>query len=200
MIDLSYPIYENMPVFPHDPKVEIKRVYTFKLDGFFLSKISGSTHMGTHLDAPFHFNPEGRKISQINLDELIGIAQLVEVSDKKIEIKHLRSAEKDDMLILKTNWSHHWGEEEYFLHNPFLTEQAANFLVKKRIRGIGIDSPSLDPPDSFTAHRIFLFNDIWIVENLRNLEMIKGNEFKIYIIPLVLDAESSPVRAFAEVY
>lgn len=45
---------------------------------------------------------------------------------------------------------------------------------------------------------MFLKNEIWIVENIANLDKINKKEYNGYFIPLNIEAEASFVRAFLE--
>ena len=62
---------------------------------------------------------------------------------------------------------------------------------------VGMDSASPDYPD-FPIHKILLRNDILIIENLTNLHLLAGQQFKIYALPLNLEIDGSPARVIAE--
>jgi kynurenine formamidase len=92
-----------------------------------------------------------------------------------------------------------YGEEIYYNKHPVITEKLAEFLIKKKIKMLGIDMPS---PDyfPFDIHKLLLSNNIFIMENLKNLDkLIKANKFEVYAFPLKIQAESSPVRAVAKI-
>src|SRR3989304_7977807 len=82
VIDLSWPIHTNMPVFPMVLKTFLG-VYMGHKDSFRPPNLSSQTnilvmsdHAGTHIDAPLHFNPEGTGIDQMPLDKMIGNAMM----------------------------------------------------------------------------------------------------------------------------
>ncbi len=225
-----------MPVFPQDPDFLINEILNSEKDDFTISVLNTGLHAGTHLDAPYHFYPSGRKIHEIPLNELMGPSTMIRVENSsrksslfsdlgpnteystiKIEASAFKSVEKGDMIILRTNWSLNWGSDRYFTHNPYLSEKAANFLVEKEIRGLAIDGPSIDKFGETIIHEKLLSNDIWIVENLKNLDCIpelkneesneldinitnnNNNSFEFFFIPLPLKTEASPIRAFVKI-
>ncbi|MDI6644879.1 MAG: cyclase family protein [Methanobacteriaceae archaeon] len=198
MIELSHQMYNKMPVYPGDPPFLMEVIKKHQKDGYLLYKFMGNMHTGTHLDAPYHFHPHGRKISDLKLVELIKTALIIDVKSKKIKSKHLKSVEEDEIIIFRTKWSLKWDKEEYFSENPYLSHECADQIVEMKIRGIGIDSPSIDTPGNMDNHFKLLSNDIWIVENLTNLDQINSERFRIYIIPPLFETEASPVRVFAD--
>ena len=89
--------------------------------------------------------------------------------------------------------------------NPFFTKEAAEFLVSSNVELIAYDSPS--PDDSRTKlgsdedsliHKIFLTNDIILVEYLANLDQVKDLQgWNISVNPLkIKSADGSPARVF----
>jgi len=198
MIELSHRLYNKMPVYPGDPPFLMKVIKEHQKEGYLLYKFKGNMHTGTHLDAPYHFNPQGRKISDLTLAELINIAYIVDVKTDEIKPKHLKSVKEDEIIIFRTGWSLKWEKKEYFSKNPYLSHDCAEEIVKMGIKGIGIDAPSVDAPGNVDNHFKLLSHDTWIVENLTNLDQIHLKRFKIFIIPLLLETEASPVRVFGD--
>lgn len=200
IIDLSQPLFNEMPVFPQDPVFHQKTIMEHEKDDFSLSIIKTGMHAGTHIDAPYHFDPKGKKIDKIPLEELIGPGQIVDIFNNIITIEQLYSVKPNNILIFRTNWDRKWGLNEYFINNPYLTQEASDFIIKKKIKGLGIDGPSVDMFGQTNIHKKLLSKGIWIVENLKNLEKIRTSSFEINFIPLNIKAEASPIRAFARLY
>ena len=224
ILDLSQLLVDKMPVFPQDPNFSLEEILNSEKDGFTLSLIKTGLHAGTHIDSPYHFYSDGRKIHEIKLDELIGPIKLIDVTnnldnslnnlddsskgglqarkvifEREINVSVFKNVEKGDIVIVRTNWSKNWGLDNYFTQNPYLSEESAEFLIKKEITGLGIDSPSVDTLGKTVIHEKLLFKDIWIVENLKNLEQIpqdSNKNLEFFCIPLPLKCEASPVRAF----
>lgn len=223
-----------MPVFPQDPDILLKEILNSEKDDFTITVLNTGLHSGTHLDAPYHFYPAGRKALEITLNELMGPVKIIDVenslrksfsisdscadvepkSGEEIEVVAFKNVKKGDIVVLKTGWSLKWGLENYFTYSPYISQQAANFLVKKKIRGLAIDGPSPDKFGETIIHKILLSNDIWIVENLKNLDLIppsnekqanedntkdNNNLMEFFFIPLPLKTEASPIRAFVRI-
>ena len=88
----------------------------------------------------------------------------------------------------------------YFTENPGLSISAVTYLVSKNMNLVGIDSPSIDSGKNknFLVHKILSKNNILIAENLKNLDKISTQNFKLLVLPLKLkNATGSSVRAIA---
>jgi len=69
-----------MPVFPGDPKVNIKKVLKIESgDPYNISLICLGSHNGTHVDPPYHFVDKGLKIDKLPLEVLVGRAVVFEM-------------------------------------------------------------------------------------------------------------------------
>lgn len=179
--------------------------------GFDTKLLTMTDHTGTHVDAPNHFHPEGKSITEIPLSSLMGEALFLDVSGKKKNspifisdiLSQLEKAneeiKKGDILILKC-WPAPWGVGEGFDSADALAGEVADFLLEKEIKLLATDIPTVDDlndPNKF-IHFKLLQNDIPIIENLINLEKITVSRFQFMALPLNLrNATGSPVRALA---
>ncbi|MBF4467811.1 MAG: cyclase family protein [Methanobrevibacter arboriphilus] len=217
-IDLSHEMKDNMIVYPGDPEFILKDVA--KDSDYSLFKISGSLHTGTHIDAPYHYIKNGKKVNELNLNTLTGKASVLKTKDdvfdrgikiediepyknKELEeIKSMKNIESRDhlekIIILRTGWYKHWGEEDYFLKNPYISKQLAKFLIENKICGIAIDSCSVDKTGENKIHKKLLKNNIWIVENLTKTDKLVKEKYDSYFIPLNISSEASYIRAFVK--
>jgi arylformamidase len=209
LIDLSHTIENEMPVYPDTPKVSIYQFSTVEEEGYAEKKIELGTHIGTHMDAPAHMIAGGRTLDQFLPDQFFGKGLLIpfthEILMNKSQELYLKSFEKyievSDFIILRTSWSRFWGQSKYFKDYPALDAGGASFLSSFNIKGIGIDTVSIDMAENlhFDAHHFLLEKEILIVENLCNLEMIIKQEFNLFVLPLkIKDSDGSPVRAIAK--
>ena len=209
-IDLSLSISESLPTFSGSPKPQFITWSDINADGYNLELLFLSSHTGTHLDAPFHFVKNGKKINQIPLDRLIGkgiLIKLKKIKNSPITKSDITLFEKkngkipnDSSIFFYTEWQKNLKNNNYFTENPGLDSSSAKYLVSKKTNLVGIDSPSIDlgKDESFTVHKILSKNNILIVENLTNMNKIQFKEFTFTILPLKLkDATGSPVRAVA---
>jgi len=209
-IDLSLSISKSLPTFPGSPKPQFITWSDINADGYNLELLFLSSHTGTHLDAPFHFVKNGKKINQIPLDRLIGkgiLIKLKKIKNSPITKSDITLFEKkngkipnDSSIFFYTEWQKNLKNNNYFTENPGLDSSSAKYLVSKKTNLVGIDSPSIDlgKDKLFTVHKILSKNNILIVENLTNMNKIQSKEFNFIILPLKLkDATGSPVRAIA---
>lgn len=209
IIDLTLTISNKIPTFPGSPQPNFIPWEKIKDDGYNLELLFLSSHTGTHLDAPFHFQEKGAKIHEISLKKLVSSAVLIKsrkkrnesitkTDIKKFEKKHGKIGSFSS-VVFWTGWQRNLQKDYYFTKNPGLSVSAANYLASKKVSLVGIDSPSIDlgTDSNFSVHHIFSKNKILIVENLTNLEKIKS-KFQLVVLPLKLkDTSGSPVRAIA---
>jgi len=209
VIDLTLTVSEKIPTFPGSPKPHFIEWETIPKDGYNLELLFLSTHTGTHIDAPFHFVKNGKKIHEIAPERLVNEAVLIRIgknsnrSISKTDIQNFEQKngkiENGSTVIFHTGWQKNLNKEFYFTENPGLSVSAAKYLVSKRINMVGIDSPSIDlgTDSKFSVHHVLAKNNILIVENLANLNKIKSNNFHLITSPLKLkNATGSPIRAF----
>ena len=209
VIDLTLTVSEKIPTFPGSPKPHFIEWETIPKDGYNLELLFLSTHTGTHIDAPFHFVKNGKKIHEIAPERLVNEAVLIRIgknsnrSISKTDIQRFEQKngkiENGSTVIFHTGWQKNLNKEFYFSENPGLSISAAKYLASKKINMVGIDSPSIDlgTDSKFSVHHILAKNNILIVENLANLNKIKSNNFHLITSPLKLkNATGSPIRAF----
>lgn len=181
------------------------------------TKLTMPTHIGTHVDAPYHFIESGTTLENVPLEKFIGpglLLDLRETSKSKtaISLQDIDSAldgkiiNPEQILILFTGWtSLKSGAAEYYSDGPYLSNEAANYLVKQNIKSVAIDFPIDKHPstpestiDDFPVHRILLGAEIPIIENLINLHLLIGQEFTLSALPLNLKGgDGSATRAVA---
>jgi arylformamidase len=207
IIDLTLEIDEYIQVFPNSPKVNILQWSNFDNHKYVSEVLFSSTHVGTHIDAPYHFQKYSNTVEKIPLNRLIineniKVLKIEKGDDEKIEIGDLRDYNimKNDTILINTNWVLNRALDKYFNKNPGLSEEAAKYLADAEINLVGIDGPSIDPAidHDFNSHRIFSANDIPIIENLINLDILLNKKFTFVALPLKLkNCSGSPVRALA---
>jgi kynurenine formamidase len=205
--DLTHVVSSEMPVFPGTEPPIFEKVITLEKDGYLEAKITLYSHTGTHIDAPAHMLSNGPYLDNIAVENFIGTAAILDftnIKTKSLDVDSLKlykeKINKVEFVIIRTGWSKYWGEKEYFEEFPSLTETAAQWLSEFNLKGIGIDTVSIDDINSttFTVHKILLQNEILIIENLTNLGLIGSEYFILSVLPLKnKNADGSPVRAVA---
>jgi kynurenine formamidase len=212
IIDLSYPLDTATPPFPGDLPVELSIQAAIPADhppgtpgAMNVSRFATGVHVGTHMDAPFHFYREGQTIDQIALERCTGRALLIDLAHKQAKeaitaddlLPHQEAIRQTRKVILNTGWATHWQQTDYFTDFPALTADAAQFLLACGVELVGVDTPSVDTYP-YPVHFALLGNQVLIVENLTNLDRIGQRLFHFTALPLKLTGrDASPVRAIA---
>ncbi len=207
IIDLTHIIKPDMPVFPGTETPTILPTNTIAKDGFAETKLSMYSHIGTHIDAPSHMQAEADSLEQLDISHFVGKAVILDFTEingseitKETLLKHKDKLKELDFIILKTGWSKYWGSDKYFGKFPYLTEEAAEWLVSLKLKGIGIDAISIDDMETrtFPIHYMLFKNNMIVIENLTNLESAGEEIFIFSCLPLKYEnADGSPVRAIA---
>jgi arylformamidase len=214
IIDLSLPIEEGMMTFPTPwhPVVEVTILGRHGIEGRETRKIVLGTHVGTHADAPRHFIPDGGTIDEVSLDVLIGSAAIVDFTGCEplheigvASLKQKLGNRVPQRLILRTGWSDYFGSLKFYNEYPFLSEEAARWLVEQGVRLVAMDTPSPDNPAHSRGtprdspnHKILLGAQVVLVEYLTNLKSISKTEVELLVLPLKLKGcDGSPVRCVA---
>ncbi len=221
LIDLTHTIHNDIQIYPGDPAPSINRCLTHEENYCHVDALNLGSHTGTHIDAPYHFVRDGKRIDEIPVQRFIGNGILIDVSDK-VERElidandvepYTSEIEKGDFVIFRTGWDRYFGTPKYFQH-PFLSADCAMLLLRMGVTLIGTDTMNPDPthgdamsPDptakaekgegyGYPVHDILLGNNILIVENLCNLDKIRQVRGVYSFLPLKLkDSDGSPIRA-----
>ncbi|HEF1903938.1 TPA: arylformamidase [Bacillus cereus] len=198
-IDISQPLNNNIATWPGDTPFSYEVSWSKEDSGSVnVGKLTMSIHTGTHIDAPFHFDNDGKKVLDLDVQVYVGPARIIDVSNfesigkKELESFHLEGVER---LLLRT--SSHGKAEEFPDVIPHLRADIASFLSEKGIRLIGVDVPSVDPLDDkeLAAHHQLFKHGIHILENVV-LDHVAVGDYELIALPLALtDADGSPVRA-----
>jgi arylformamidase len=208
LVDLTLEITSNMITFPGYPMPTFIKWSNFETQGYVSETMFLSTHTGTHMDAPFHFDPNGRTIDQVEIERYVcNNALLLKIqkdSNQMISSDDITRSSKceikeNDTIVFSTGWEKRIKEKDnYINNNPGLSKDAAEFLVEKKVNAVAIDCPSIDKgtDSGLIVHKTLLSNQILIIENLCNLYRFNNQRFTLLITPLKLvGASGSPIRA-----
>lgn len=220
-VDLTHSFNESTIYWPNDPSTFKRKVDFLGMtpNNYFYSagSFSAPEHGGTHIDAPIHFNKTGWTVDKIPLNSLIGVAVVIDVSEKAVKDKDYQITIQDvldyekkfgeipinSIIIFKTGYGKFYPDRAFCLgtemlgaaalpnlHFPGIHPDLAKWLVdNKKPTLVGIDTPSIDYGQSklFETHRILLGNNIPGLENVANLDEIHSH--KIYLIALPIKIE-----------
>jgi arylformamidase len=162
------------------------------------SRITMSSHTGTHVDAPWHFEPNGKKVHELDPALFFGEALLIDAGG--ISIVHaadLGSEKLPRRLLIKSLNSRRPHDAPFTEAFVAVAPDAAQRMVDEGVRMIGVDYLSVAPfHDSETPHHILLQHDVFVVEGLR-LDQIPPGRCEFVVLPLLLEgADGAPARAF----
>lgn len=172
---------------------------------FQIGKIEMVANTGTYLDSPFHRYENGKDLSELELQSLADLdGQMVRAkSEGQRAIDKGAFADinvRGKAVLAHTGWDANWRTDQYFAGHPFLTRDAAQFLVDEGASLVGIDSYNIDDTADLTrpAHSLLLGAGIPIVEHLCNLVELPDHGFRFFAVPVKVKGMGTfPVRAFA---
>jgi kynurenine formamidase len=221
-VDLSRPLQDGMPGFRMENEdgtiteysADIHPLFTHeesrpRYDGqaeFEVTEIRFQTSIGTYLDAPYHRYREGRDIGELEIDELVlpgtvvdarGLAPGEQLTEDALPADASLAGKA---VLFDFGWAKHWGSEQYRSY-PFLSEPVIERLIDADIALVGVDTINIDDHrnPARPAHSRLLDAEIFIVENLCNLERLPRSGFRFFAAPIrTVGAAAMPVRAFAE--
>jgi arylformamidase len=201
--DISLTISPKMPTWPGDPSVVLERIEKIEEgSNANVSKIAMSVHSGTHVDAPYHFLREGNSVERMPLRTLTGrayVLDLPEVDQITADIiEHSDLPPRTRRLLFKTRNSNYWARQEQEFQEDFvgICEDAAEYLVKRGVKLVGVDYLSVAPfHNSRPTHEILLKAGVVVVEGL-DLSAVSQGRYTLYCLPLKLEgSDGAPARA-----
>jgi kynurenine formamidase len=196
VVDLTHVITEDFPTFFGPPNLEIETLFTFEQNGFNMYRWLLVEHTGTHMDAPFHFSPDGMSADQIPLSMLIVPLAVVDIR-RKSQVNPDAQVTPEDLsrweqrfgriprgacVAMNSGWADKVLTDEFrnadengVMHFPGFHVEAAEFLIEERdVNGIAVDTLSLDygPSPDFATHYSWLPSNRWGIEAVANLDFL----------------------------
>jgi kynurenine formamidase len=214
LIDVSHTIHDGMvtykglppPVISEHLSREQSKEFYAPGTQFHIGRIEMVANTGTYIDSPFHRYADGADLAGLELDSIANLEGVVirKVGNPEREISVAAVAGLDvkgKAVLFHTGWDARWRTEVYSDGtHPFLSGEAAEYLVNGGAALVGIDSYNIDDtiPKSRPAHSILLQGGIPIVEHLCGLGELPDDNFKFFAVPVkVKNFGTFPVRAFA---
>lgn len=199
-LDVSRALPSGHPVWPGDVPFEVTPTLRIP-DGNVvnISKIVSPTHMGTHLDAPWHYDDDAPTIESVPLDLLIGDAVLVDVSaaDGPVDPAELPAGPLAPRVALFTGQPEVWTEFPRSFRP--LGVALIDELARRGVRVVLTDAPSVDHLTSkdLPVHRACGRHGVTIVEAAVWNHVPRG-PIEIVCLPLpVVGTDGAPVRMIA---
>jgi arylformamidase len=202
--DISLTISPSLPTWPGDPALELEQIESMDKGAHAnVTRISAAVHLGTHVDAPHHFLNDGRTVESLPLDVLTGPCYVVQLPDG-VEAITAEMLERMELtfdfkrILFGTSNSHWWknGETKFQTDFVAITEDGAEWLVKRGVKLVGVDYLSVAPyGDSVPTHTVLLKAGVVVVEGL-NLSQVSRGFYDLYCLPLkIAGSDGAPARA-----
>jgi kynurenine formamidase len=226
-IDLSHDFSSSTIYWPTAKPFTLEVVSAQRTPGgyyYAANNFSAAEHGGTHLDAPVHFAEGKWTVDQIPLDHLVGEVMVVDVqkqADSSADYRVDRAAvdrwEADNgripegaIVLFRTGWGRRWPDRTAYLgtartgpeavaelHFPGIDSAAAAVLVDRKVRAVGIDTPSIDygQSSSYLTHRVLFAANIPAFENVANLDRLPTKGSFVVALPMKIKGGSGgPLR------
>jgi kynurenine formamidase len=210
VMDLGHPLADTDPSWTGKP--------AFKREGTpRMGRFESQEHFGTHLDAPSHFGGQWTT-EAIPVERLVRPGVCINVTGKPedyqvtlADVKEFESRNgaipEGAVVLFATGWDARWPDQKAYMnerrgtkHFPGIGQEAARYLVGRKVAGIGIDTPSVDygPSEKYETHNITNPANIYHIENARNLTKLPPTGFTVVVAPINLAGWSGgPTRVFA---
>jgi arylformamidase len=178
---------------------------------YIMHKVQTISHIGTHIEAPYHCFPDGRDLGSIPLEQLIGDAVILDLSALKsdslvgaaemVEVaERAGGVRRGDIAFLKTGYAERRSSPEYE-HRPSLTAQAMRYLVEVGVKLVGTDLSGLEgplTPAHLDCHLVLLEANIPFIENVGNLAALTKSRVFVCALPIpVKGLDAFPLRVVA---
>lgn len=223
--DLTYTLRQDFP-YIHVRKLtfpfQLKPMATLEKNGVNANTWIIHEHIGTHIDAPNHFQPDGISVDQIKPEDLIVPLIIIDIvakaqknRDAELTVSDIEEFEKANgrirphsCVMMLFGWGKYVKTSTYMgldssgtKHFPGFSVEAVKFLAEKRnIAGIGVDVISFDPgrDNNYSTHKMLFANGKWAVENVANLERVPATGATLIVgAPKIGGATGGIARIFA---
>ena len=200
--DITTTMQPDMPTYDSEPGPRLTPLEQLdRGDPANVTVIQFGSHTGTHVDAPLHFLPGGEDVTRLPLDVLVGPSIVFDAGEADaVTAELLETASLPGnvpRLLLKTRNSRFWAEDRFRTDFVALTEDGADWLIRRGVRLVGIDYLSIERyhAEGHRVHKLLLAARIVIVEGL-DLRGVPAGAYELACLPLKLaGAEGAPARA-----
>jgi arylformamidase len=200
--DISILLGKESVAWPGDPPYErdlISAIAKGRVSE--VSRLTMTTHVGTHVDTPAHFIGGGRDLDSYDAADFILPAVVVDAGNATAIGPELvdDSAPGGGAILFRTanSTGGRITSGEFFRDGVHLSVEAARMCVDRAVRLVGIDYFTIDAFGSrtFPVHLCLMSAGVLILETI-NLRDVAPGRYTLICLPLRLaGAEASPVRA-----
>ena len=215
LVDLTHRLHKEMPSWTGRCgfHTEIKLDYDLesKEPSFRVQQLKMHAGIGTHMDAPAHCSTGKQSVDDLPLENFLAPCVVIDVSaladaSYRLTVSEMELFEKKygmiapgSFVVIRTGWEKYWKGPERYHNNyvfPSISGEAAQFLLKRDIVGLGIDTLSPDKPsDGFPVHAALLGAEKYIIENIANAEKLPPKGSWTLAAPLNIEGGTeAPLR------
>src|SRR5215468_1042309 len=198
LIDLSHTVEDGLITYKGLPAPivcdylsrEASRKHYAPGTEFQIGKVEMVANTGTYLDSPFHRYADGPDLADLPLGKLAGLDAVVvrrPPGERAIGADAFGGLDVAGRAVLvHTGWDAHWRTDQYFEGHPFLTKDAAAYLLDSGVALVGIVSLNIDDTGDLTrpVHSLLLAAEVPIVEHLRGLAQLPDDDFRFFAVPV----------------
>lgn len=221
--DLTHEFNEKSIYWPTAQPFKKTTVYEGQTEaGFYYSayNFAAAEHGGTHLDSPVHFYQGRQSVEQIPLEQLIGLAVVIDITEKTHENRDYQLSVADilawearqgtipdgSILLINTGFAQYYSDQKKYMGTikrgqqgvnelsfPGIAPSAAKFIATQRkIKAVGLDTPSLDYGKStnFASHVTLFSHNIPGFENVANLDALPATGAMVIALPMKIKGGS----------
>jgi arylformamidase len=213
IVDVSHVIEHGMTTYKGLPGPHICDFWTREVsaenydDGssFQIGRIDMVANTGTYLDSPFHRYADGIDLADLPLPSLADLPGIVMRRPWENELStgaaHFQELDvRGKAVLVHTGWDRHWRTERYGEGHPFLSADAAEWLIERGAVLVGIDSNNIDDTRvrARPVHTKLLGANIPICEHMTALGSLPDEDFRFSAVPPKIRGMGTfPVRAYA---
>lgn len=223
IVDLSHVFATTVPTYVLGEAPTREDHVTIEANGYYIQKWTLFEHAGTHVDIPAHFIAGGETVDVYNPANLIAPAVVIDIAakaetdpDAMVMVQDIQAWEsangdlpENAVVFMYSGWESKWADvdatrnadESGTMHFPGFSPEAATYLtIEKNIRGIGVDTLSLDygASTTFDVHVTILGAGKFGVEGVANLAAIKDAPATVFVgVPRWEEGSGGPARVLA---
>ena len=210
-IEVSHRVVPGMTTYPGLPVPEVDVVVDYETSRerygskaeFLIASLHLCGNTGTYVDSPHHRYPAGADLADLPLERVAHVPAVVvdaTRAGRAIGPEVFRGVELTGRAVLvRTDFSRHWGTDAYFAGHPFLTGHSADVLVRAGPAFVGIDSLNIDDVADLSrpAHTTLLGAGIPVCEHMTNLAAVPATGARLHAVPIAwVGGATFPVRAY----
>jgi kynurenine formamidase len=222
VVDLTHTLSPSFPTFTGEPYLKVQQRMFLDQDGYNVFEWTLFEHVGTHLDAPVHFANNAPSADALAATTLVVPLAVIDVTaqaeadpDYRILPADIHGWERANgplpdnaCVAMNSGWDRHVATEKFrnmdrqgVMHFPGFHPDTAELLIaERRVRGIAVDTLSLDhgPSKDFSTHATWLPSGRWGLECVANLGQCPPKGATIVVGgPKIQGATGGPSRVFA---